>query len=540
MTITFKTNSEDSWWKKGIIYQIYPRSFKDNNCDGVGDLKGIISKLDYLEWLAIDAIWLSPIFSSPMEDFGYDVSNYTEIHPLFGTLDEFDELINEAHKRNIKILLDYVINHSSDQHPWFKESRLSLSNSKKDWYIWKNPKSDGSPPNNWISLDQGSAWTFEKSRNQYYLHSFLPCQPDLNWRNPEVREEMSNVLKFWMDRGVDGFRIDMISWIIKDEDFRDDPISESYNPKTNTPYEKLEHVHSSNRPERFDILKEIRSTIDEYPNRVSIGEVNYFTPLDKLIKYYGEENNLIIDLPVNFRILYLPWKASIIKDFVDSYDNLLPKYAWPNYQIGNHDRPRVVSRIGEQQAKMAAMLLLTLRGTPFIYNGEEIGMHNIEIQSEKMQDPLEHKQHGFGRDPFRTPMQWDSSKFAGFSEEKPWLPISEDYEIINVDKQMNDPFSFLTLYKRLIELRRKYSTLSLGNYKSEKLKNNSCFVYNRIFKRNHCLIALNFSNSEQSLEIVKIKGKKILLSTYLDRQEELGSNILVLRPNEGCIIIISN
>ena len=529
-------NNNNQWWKKTAIYQIYPRSFKDSNNDGIGDLQGITSKLDYLEWLGIKAIWLSPIYTSPMVDFGYDISDYVDIDPIFGNLEDFDELIKQAHVRNIKIIMDYVMNHSSDEHAWFKESRTSKDNPKSDWYIWRDPKPDGSPPNNWIAITGGSAWTYEDKRGQYFLHSFLPCQPDLNWRNPELKKAMFDVLGFWMDRGVDGFRVDMISWVMKDEQFRDDPLKEESEINEYTfvqDYERYDHIYSANRPERFTLLKAFRRFLDTYQEKVSIGEVNYFTPLTELVKYYGDVNSPLVDIPANFRFIFLPWKAKKIREFIDNFEGMLGDSFWPNYQLGNHDRPRVVTRIGKEQARVAAMLLFTLRGTPFIYNGEEIGMHNVEIPLELTQDPW--KEPGLNRDSLRTPMQWDESENSGFTKGKPWLPIASDYQEINVEKERNDPKSFLNLYKNLLQIRKENLALAVGKYSIHKASNESCFLYKRTYNSTKLIIALNFSDKPQTINIENTTTKKIILSTYLDRIEEIGTN-LNLRPNEGCII----
>ena len=531
------SNNNHNWWKKTAIYQIYPRSFKDSNDDGIGDLQGIISKLDYLVWLGIKAIWLSPIYTSPMVDFGYDISDYTDIDPIFGTLEDFDELITKAHEKGIKIIMDYVMNHSSDEHAWFQESRKSKDNPKSDWYIWKDPKPDGSPPNNWIAITGGSAWSYEESRGQFFLHSFLPCQPDVNWRNPELKKAMFEILAFWLDRGVDGFRVDMISWVMKDEQFRNDPIKTQETTSENTfvlPYEQLDHIYSANRPERFELLKDFRNFLNKYQEKVSIGEVNYFTPLTELVKYYGEVNNPIVDVPANFRFLYLPWKASVIKNFVTEFDHMLGDNFWPNYQLGNHDRPRITSRIGFEEAKVAAMLLFTLRGTPFIYNGEEIGMHDVQIPAEKTLDPW--KQPGLSRDSLRTPMQWDDSTNAGFSNGRPWLPVADDYKKFNVSREKLDSKSMLSLYRRLLQLRAENEALSFGKYSEIEVKNENLFVFKRKINTIEVFIVLNFSKEPQTMTSQFVKTKRVILSTYLDR-EELLTKTLKLRANEGCIIM---
>ncbi|MFX1533711.1 MAG: alpha-amylase family glycosyl hydrolase [Promethearchaeota archaeon] len=526
--------SSGKWWQKGIIYQIYPRSFKDENNDGIGDLEGIISKLDYLKWLGVDAIWLSPHYPSPMEDFGYDVSDYTGVHEMFGTLEDMDELIEKAHKLGLRIILDYVPNHSSAEHPWFKESQSSRDNPKRDWYVWQDAKEDGSPPNNWICVPGGSAWEWDEQTKQYYLHSFLPCQPDLNWRNPELRKAMLDVLRFWLDRGVDGFRIDMISWLMKDPEFRDDPSNPEYDPKTHFyEFRKLNHVYSKDGPGLFDLLREFRQLLDEYgEDRIYIGEMDYYLPLETMQQYY--ENG--IHLPANFRFIYLPWEAASIKGFLHSYEKTSPSYA--NYQLGNHDQSRIASRITREQARIAAMMLLTLRGTPFIYYGEELGMCDVPIPADQMQDPWEKTEPGKGRDPVRTPMQWSSAPNAGFSNVKPWLPVADDFDKFNVENEQKEPKSFLNLYQKLISLRKENLALSLGSYRSENDVPKDCFVYYRQYGKERFIIALNFTDKQQEITLPSLKGGYIILSTHLDREEPLKSNTVTIRRNEGCVITI--
>ena len=370
------------WWQKGTVYQIYPRSFKDTTGDGVGDLKGITEKLGYLEWLGVDAVWLSPIFPSPMRDFGYDVSDYKGVDPLFGTLEDFDDLIQEAHKRNLKVILDFVPNHSSDEHPWFVESRSSKDNPKRDWYIWHDAKADGSPPNNWRSVNgletPGSIWTWDEGTQQFYLASFSPFQPDLNWRNREVREAMTDALRFWLERGADGFRIDMIDFLSKDAALRDEP------PETTQAEDYFAAAkYQLNRPETHDYIQEMRRTVHGYPERVMIGEVLYFLTPQQLNAFYRNGNGL--DLPFHFGLMFLPMEAEALRAKVDAYEAALGEN-WPNYNLANHDMPRL-SRHGEG-SRLAAMLLLTLRGTPFLYYGDELDMANVEVPANKQQDPF--------------------------------------------------------------------------------------------------------------------------------------------------------
>lgn len=526
------------WWQKGIIYQIYPRSFKDSNGDGIGDLEGIISQLDYLngtpESLGVDAIWISPIFPSPMADFGYDISDYTNIHPIFGDLETFDRLIDEAHRRNIRVILDFVPNHTSDEHEWFLESRSSRDNPKRDWYIWRDAKPDGSPPNNWGSMFGGEAWTWDEQTQQYYLHLFLDKQPDLNWRNPEVEAAMLDVLRFWLDRGVDGFRIDVMSYIIKDKLFRDNPVLPDVRVVApNNLWDKLEHLYDIDQPETHDIIRRIRRLFDSYQQRVLIGEV-WVANQEAWIKYYGQ-NLDELHLPFNFDLLLCPWDAGAMRTAVNNLEAALPVGAYPNYVLGNHDISRLATRFGERAIRVAAMMLLTLRGTPTIYMGEELGMIDGVIPPERIQDP-----QGINlgadrtRDVCRTPFQWSSDSFAGFSIVEPWLPVAEGHLTRNVEVQSRDPYSVLSLYRQIIRLRRNSPALSIGSYQDVLKDSETCFAYLREAEDEQYLIALNFTNCEQRL-ILEGQGK-ILLSTHLDRGETVDLSTVTLRPDEGLII----
>src|SRR5690242_17904552 len=421
-----------SWWQTGVIYQIYPRSFLDSNGDGVGDLPGITSKLDYLCWLGVDAIWLSPIYPSPMADFGYDISNYTNVHPLFGTLADMDTLLQQAHGRGLKVILDFVPNHTSDEHPWFQESRSSKTNEKRDWYIWRDPAPDGGPPNNWTSFFGGPAWQFDEQTGQYYLHLFDVKQPDLNWRNPAVRQAMYDVLRFWLQRGIDGFRVDVLWMLIKDDQFRDNIMNPNWKPGDRHD-RRQEGTYTQDQPGIHEIVARMRSVIDEYPDRVFIGEI--YLPIPRLVQYYGV-NLDEAHLPFNFQfILMEQWTATTIQTTVETYEGALPQGAWPNWVLGNHDRPRIATRVGREQARVAQMLLLTLRGTPTIYYGDEIGLPQVPIPPERVRDPFEKNVPGIGvgRDGARTPMQWDDHANAGFTTAEPWLPLADHWKENNVE-----------------------------------------------------------------------------------------------------------
>ncbi len=424
------SESAESWWRHGIFYQVYPRSFQDSNADGVGDIAGIIDRLPYLLALGVDAIWLSPIFPSPMADFGYDIADYTGIDPLFGSIEDFDALISAVHASGLKLILDLVPNHTSDQHPWFIESRRSRDAQKRDWYIWREPAADGGPPNNWMSEFGGSAWAYDAATRQYYYHAFLAQQPDLNWRNPEVRQAIHDVMRFWLRKGVDGFRVDVIWHLIKDAEFRDNPSNPNYS-EGRPLHEKILTRYSNDQPEVHDVIAQMRRVIDEFDARVLIGEI--YLPFERLVAYYGKDLSGA-HLPFNFALLSAPWNARSVEKIIADYEAALPAGAWPNWVLGNHDRPRVASRVGPAQARVAAMLLLTLRGTPTLYYGDEIGMHQVAIAPDQVRDPFEKNVPGIGvgRDGCRTPMQWNATPHAGFSTATPWLPLSDDFAQENV------------------------------------------------------------------------------------------------------------
>jgi alpha-glucosidase len=439
------------WWQTGVVYQVYPRSFADSNGDGIGDLQGVIDRLDYLAWLGIDAVWLSPIMRSPMRDYGYDVADYRDVDPLFGTLADADRLIAGAHARGIRILLDFVPNHSSSDHPWFVDARSSPDSEHRDWYVWRDPAPGGGPPNSMQSQFRGPAWTLDEASGQYWYHSFLPEQPELDWRNPAVREAMLDAMRFWFARGIDGFRIDVLWMIAKDEwPWRDDPIGPGPGSFDDDVTGALRH---GDGPELEDRLAELRDVADEFPERVLVGEV-YFEP-HRLMRYYGREGRGA-HLPFNFALVTLEWRADVIARAVATYEALLPANAWPNWVLGNHDQPRVASRVGDAQARVAAMLLLTLRGTPTLYYGDELGLPDAVVPEPRVVDVD-------GRDPERSPMPWSASgPHAGFSTAEPWLPLVEDAEARSVEAQRADPSSMLNLHRRLLALRRASPALHAG------------------------------------------------------------------------------
>lgn len=528
-----------SWWQTGVIYQIYPRSFRDSNGDGVGDLLGIVHKLDYLHWLGVDALWLSPIYPSPMADFGYDVSNYTDIHPLFGTLADMDTLLQEAHQRDLKVILDFVPNHTSDEHPWFQAARASRTNEQRDWYIWRDPSPDGGPPNNWTSLFGGPAWQYDEHTGQYYLHLFDVKQPDLNWRNPHVRQSMYDALNFWLARGVDGFRVDVLWMLLKDEQFRDNPMNPHWQP-SDPPYSRQKSVYTADQPGIHQIVHEMRNVIDQYDERVFIGEI--YLPPDRLVAYYGEHLDEV-HLPFNFQFVTLPqWEAQVIREMVDTYEQVLPPGAWPNWVLSNHDRPRIATRVGREQARVTQMLLLTLRGTPTCYYGDELGMQDVAVPPELMHDPQGKDNPVYSRDPQRTPMPWDTSPHAGFClpDVKPWLPLGDDIQTYNVATEQHDPHSFLTLTRSLLSMRRALPALTIGEQQSIEQPNFACFVYQRRHAEQRCLVALNFSSQEQVVTLPTLGQGRVLLSTHLDRTEHLSLAELHLRGHEGLLIEVED
>lgn len=529
-------SGDHRWWQSGTIYQIYPRSFQDSDGDGVGDLAGIEARLDHLVRLGIDAIWLSPIFPSPMADFGYDVADYCDVDPLFGDLERFDLLLKAAHDRGLKLLLDFVPNHSSDQHPWFIESRSSRVNPKRDWYIWRDPAPGGGPPNNWISDFGGSSWEWDEGTGQYYLHAFLKEQPDLNWRNPEVRAAMMDVLRFWLDRGVDGFRIDVLWHMVKAEGLPDNPPNPDYHPAMGEMHSVLQ-LHSTDQPEVHAIAAEMRALADSYSgDRVLIGEI--CLPVPQLMHYYGTAEAAGVHLPFNFQLIDASWDASALGQMISTYEAALPEDGWPNWVLGNHDRPRIATRVGEAQARIAAMLLLTLRGTPTIYYGDELGLADVAIPADRVADPRELREPGLGlgRDPVRTPMPWDDGAHAGFSTGEPWLPLNPDWRERNVAAQADDPASMLSLHRTLLALRRRHPALSVGSFALVDA-GADVLAYERRHEGERLLIALNLGAEDRALVLpADARIDDVLASTLPLRAMDgrlLAGEGLVLRIVEG-------
>ncbi|MCH8837862.1 MAG: alpha-glucosidase C-terminal domain-containing protein [Candidatus Marinimicrobia bacterium] len=527
------------WWRHGVIYQIYPRSFMDSNGDGVGDLQGIIDRLDYLVTLGIDAIWISPFFTSPMRDYGYDISDYKDVHPMFGDLATFGKLLAAAHERNLRVVLDYVPNHTSDQHPWFVESRSALDNPKRDWYIWKDAKPDGSPPNNWEAIFGGPAWEWDQETQQYYLHLFLKEQPDLNWRNPEVVEAMHDVLRFWLDQGVDGFRMDAVIHCIKHAEFPDNPPI-----KQDSPYLafglQLEPVFTAHQPEIHEILRGFRSLLDSYHGeRVMIGETWAFQPAE-LVKYYGTSLDEF-HIPYNLMGTMMPWNVADMKQAISAYYAVIPAGAAPNFVFGSHDVHRFATRFGPENHRSAAMLLLTLWGIPTMYYGDELAMENVDISAGRRQDTWgqDRPDLNLGRDPERTPMQWEAVANAGFSPPgvEPWLPIASNYQDVNVATQQREPASTLNFYQALLKLRRAMPALHRGDFAFVDELPAGTMAYIRTAEGQRVLVVINFAGREQTLDLSSLNGSgQLLLSSQFSRPAGLTLSELSLNPHESLLV----
>ena len=537
------------WWQTGIIYQIYPRSFQDSNADGIGDLNGIIQRLDYLKSLHIGAIWISPIFPSPMADFGYDVADYCDIHPVFGTLADFDRLLDEAHARDLRVILDFVPNHTSDQHPWFIESRASRENPRRDYYLWRDPApGDGPPetrpPNNWQSHFGGPAWTYDVRTGQFYMHQFHTGQPELNYRHPDVLPAMLDNMRFWLDRGVDGFRVDVIWLMMKDDQFRDEPLDPHAGPDAR-PFDRLDHIHTTGVEGIHDIIRQMRAVLDEYDDRMMVGEA--YLPVEHLMLLYGDGDEC--HMPFNFQLIDLPWNARAVGDYIREYEAALPAHGWPNWVLGNHDQHRIATRVGPEQARVAQMLLLTLRGTPTCYYGDEIGMEDVPIAFENCVDPAAlgepERYEKLGRDPERTPMQWDASPNAGFSapEATTWLPLAADYRLRNVAAQDGNPASMLSLYRALTALRRAEPALNRGRYRSVDSGNKDVLAYRRSADTgDDFIVLLNFGRSAQEVDLHGVldgQAATVALSTHVAQTGGVAATSFALASNEGVVLRIS-
>ncbi|MFX0106813.1 MAG: alpha-glucosidase [Candidatus Hodarchaeota archaeon] len=550
------------WWKKTTVYQIYPRSFKDTTGNGIGDIPGIISKLDYLQNLVIETIWISPFFASPQADHGYDVSDYRSIAPEYGTMSDCEQLIQEIHNRDMYVVFDMVLNHTSDQHSWFLESRSSRDNPKRDWYIWRDGKKPNGkkPPNNWNAIVGGSGWHYDELTDQWYWAQFLPFQPDLNYRNPEVKREMFDTIRFWLDKGVDGFRLDIINTIYEDEQLRNNPFAFKLIPSEE--FEKSffqDNIHTINHPDNYDFVKELRSVMDEYsnPDRFLVGEIA--ASLEVLKKYcggkIGEPMTKGLHLTFQFQSLYADFDANMFRNLINSYEQYFPEPYTPTWVFSNHDQMRRISKLGNStnKAKLNVTLQLTARGVPFIYYGEEIGLFNHRFPLKTAKDPVALKfswvpqkivnfitrtqSFSLNRDECRTPMHWNSSPNAGFCPEEvdPWLPVEPSYEIINVEVEESDPDSLLNCYKDLLRLRKEFPALHSG---SMHLRNAPTYekrllTYKRVYNKQVVHVWLNFSDRPVQISREKVKGE--LLFSTLKRVNPLQDTSIHLEPYQGVI-----
>jgi len=533
-------NKDAHWSKNAIVYQIYPISFRDSNGDGKGDLPGIIEKIDYLNGsehsLGINAVWICPFYRSPMADFGYDIEDFTDVDPIFGGMPNFEKLVEELHKRKIKIIIDFVGNHTSDRHKWFTESRSSLDNPKRDWYVWRDGV-NGRPPNNWVSVFGGSAWELDTNTNQYYLHSFLKEQPDLNWRNEEVRVAMSGVVDFWVKKGVDGLRIDAFLHFVEDKLLREDPINVFYSKKGDDPYNALLHMHSVGDIRQSEPLTDfIIKTLDRHKDIAIVGEA-YLDPkgIHKLQAVYSSDRFTIF----NFNFINRKWSTVEYKKIIDEYLLNSPPNFLPNFVFGNHDVDRVATRIGEAEARIAAFLQFTLPGIPFIYYGEEIGMTNTKIPHDALKDIVAKIFSGYhgGRDPERTPMQWDDTPYAGFSTHKPWLPVNDNYKAVNVKHEQNDAESTFSFYKRIIALRNADEVLRHGEYIPISSNSSNVLSFERRLGDVRYFISMNFGTGiEQELLPTQTKKPQIIFSTTSRFSTVVSEQVLELLPFEGYVL----
>ncbi len=520
------------WWQSAVLYQIYPRSFADSNGDGAGDLRGIINRLDYLQWLGVNGIWLSPITASPNADWGYDVSDYCAVQPDMGTMEEFDLLVEQAGTRAIRVLMDFVPNHTSALHPWFVESRSSMASPRRDWYVWADPKADGTAPNNWVSSFGGAAWTLDETTGQYYVHNHLIEQPDLNWWNEDVKTEFDRIMRFWLDKGVAGFRIDVCNVIIKDRLLRDNPPA--------TEEDDLEaqlfgqrSVYNANRPEVHEVIRHWRTLAQSYDQpRLLIGE----TPvrIETLADYYGTGDDEL-QLAFNFPFISAPFDANVLRDIVERTEAVLPPGSWPAWTGSNHDMSRLASRWAKgdpAQARLAVLMLLCLRGTPVLYQGDEIGLGDSPVARDELRDPLGvmYWPAYIGRDAMRTPMPWHDGPGGGFTEPdtRPWLPLNDTAQC-NVDDQRRDPGSMLNFTRDLLHLRRRTTELQSGSY-TTIASPEGAWSWRR---GDGVVVLLNFSDQEVAIDDVY---GKVLMGTDRSRDGEQVYAPVKLRASEGLVL----
>ncbi|MFA5064984.1 MAG: alpha-amylase family glycosyl hydrolase [Dehalococcoidia bacterium] len=535
----------NEWWKTAVIYQIYSRSFFDNNGDGFGDLQGIINKLDYLADLGVDAIWLTPIYPSPDDDYGYDTTDHCAIDPRYGTMEDFDRLLKEAHTRGIRVIMDIVLAYTSDQHPWFIESRKSRDNPYHDYYLWRDPGRGGRVPNNWLSMFGGKAWEYVPELGQYYYHYFYKQQPDPNWRHPEVRRAQLEVFKFWLKRGVDGFRLDVFNLYFKDDQFRSNPPVTRENRFVGLegirPFAWQDHIYECDRPEMIPVLKEIRDIMDEYPGSYAVGETLMPTA-KKAAGYCGPDR---LHQAFNFKLLECPWNARRFLQAVLDFESAL-KDNWPNNVLGNHDRKRIAERYArgkdDARLKLIAAMLLTLRGTVFIYYGDEIGMRDVHLKRSELLDPLgiHYWPANVGRDGCRSPMQWDSSSNSGFSRSKPWLRVNKDYLVRNVAAHEKDGNSLLHFYRLLIRCRRQHPALLDGDFVPLSVSPKSVLAYLRRNRNETIMVILNFNRNNKRLQFeADSAGSKweILVSTHGRSSTIEPHRALILNGDEALVLL---
>jgi alpha-glucosidase len=543
-TRTQAARTPQHWWQRLVLYECQLPSFRDGDGDGMGDLQGITDALPYLdETLGVDAIWTGPFYRSPLLDQGFDVADHRTVEPRFGDLATLDRLLREAHARGMRVITDFIPNHTSDQHPWFQASRASRSDTKREWYVWAHGR-DGGPPNNWISESGGSSWERDDRTGQFYLHSHLPQQPDLNWRHPRLRAEMLDVLRFWLDRGVDGFRIDVAHMLMKDPELRDNPPSPDASPNEwdiqHADFTTQLHVNDRMHPDLHAVLREIRAVVDAYDgDRVTIGEIEAMAWED-WARYFGEAGDEL-HLPFAFKLIETPWTPAALRATIQELEAALASDAWPIFALGNHDRPRLATRLGLAQARVAAMLLLTLRGTPCLFYGDELGLRDQPVPSERQRDHFGLAAGGASRDPIRTPMPWHGGRNGGFStarERDLWLPVWRDHRHDNVEAQLADPASMLSLYRRLIALRGASPALHTGDYATHRATDERCLVFAREADDDRRLVALNLTDVPHRVQL-GTEGT-IALSTALDREGEHVAGALELRADEGVVVEVQH
>lgn len=527
------------WWKTAVIYQCYLRSYQDCDGDGSGDLRGVISRVGYLSDIGVNALWLNPIFKSPQRDNGYDISNYTDVDSLFGTMDQLKMLIRELHDRGMHLLLDFVPNHTSDEHPWFLESRQKRTNSKRDWYVWADGNGTGGPSNNWISVFGGSAWTYDNVTNQYYLHQFSSFQPDLNYSNPEVVAAFEDVLRFWLDLGVDGFRIDAVVHLLEDPSLPDEPVNPNHSPDClDGCYDYLNHSYTRSYHGIHDITRGWRRVLDSYSTtrqRFMVGEV--YDPIEVVMSYYGGAEGNEFHFPFNFFLLgNYDWTGFNVNRIVKLWLDNMPVGHWPNWVLGNHDNHRIASKAGHYLARALNVLLLTLPGTPTTYYGEEILMTDVEVSAEQRRDD-------YGdRDKERTPMQWSTEKNAGFTSGTPWLPLATNYSVVNVQSEQKDDTSMLSLYTQLTEMRSMYKAFTDTSYSPVIIAQDVlAFMRNSSSDSTQFLVAINFAKQTVSVNIGASPAlpsqAQVYLSSYMNRTGTLDLSDFLLLSGEALVVM---